>query len=268
VGYALDNVAMTVASAPGTGAISLGSAVSGYQTFAAAGALSGQLVPYAIQDAAGAFEYGRGTYSSSGPTLTRTTILGSSNGGSAINATAAAIISCPPLAEDAVSLGNVSAALQSATTINDTTTPTTGGVTLANQVLAAGSVWRIKAMGQYTTASSATARHMIITPYWGSTALTALNPAGVKTSATTTYNWQCEFMLVGTSTSALLLNAWSLNEFQGGSTGAVVNDTFIAPTSNTGLPTGLQTIDLRFDMSSAVTGDSITVGSVSIERIQ
>lgn len=100
MGYFLDAAQMTVASAPGTGAITLGSAVSGFQTFAAAGASSGQIVSYAIQDAAGAFEYGRGTYSSTGPTLTRTTILGSSNSGSAINATAAAIVTATALAED------------------------------------------------------------------------------------------------------------------------------------------------------------------------
>lgn len=100
MGYFLDAAQMTVASAPGTGAITLGSAVSGFQSFAAAGAATGQLVSYAIQDTAGAFEYGRGTYSSTGPTLTRTTILGSSNSGSAINATAAAIVTATALAED------------------------------------------------------------------------------------------------------------------------------------------------------------------------
>ena len=107
--YFLDNASMAVASAPGTGAIALGAAATGAQTFASAGVVSGQLIGYAIQDSGGAWEYGRGTYSSSGPTLTRTTVLASSNSGSAINATSAAIVTATVLAED-LNLGYVGTA--------------------------------------------------------------------------------------------------------------------------------------------------------------
>lgn len=94
-----NRVRQAVASAPGTGAITLGAAVSGCRTFAAAGAATGLIVSYVLEDGA-AWEYGRGTYSSTGPTLGRTKILGSSNGGAAINASAAAIVSCDAFAED------------------------------------------------------------------------------------------------------------------------------------------------------------------------
>lgn len=61
------------AAAPGTGAVTLGGAVTGYQTFAA-GVGSGNTTPYVIQDSAGNWEYGLGTVGGSGPyTLTRTT---------------------------------------------------------------------------------------------------------------------------------------------------------------------------------------------------
>jgi hypothetical protein len=95
----LDRASMTVASPPGTAAAALNAAVAGYQTFAAAGATNGAVISYFIVDGAN-WEYGHGTYSSSGPTLTRTTILGSSNGGAAINASSGAIVTAGLVAED------------------------------------------------------------------------------------------------------------------------------------------------------------------------
>jgi hypothetical protein len=99
-----DRVQQTVSGTPGTGAVTLSTAVAGYQTIAQAGIVSGQTVSYLITDTGNAWEYGQGTYSSSGPTLTRSNILGSSNSGSAISATSAAIISLTLLAEDLIGL--------------------------------------------------------------------------------------------------------------------------------------------------------------------
>ena len=72
-------------STTGTGTISLGSAVSGYQSFDAAGITNSQIVRYAIEDGT-AFEIGSGTYTSSGTTLTRS-VTESSNSDSAITLT-------------------------------------------------------------------------------------------------------------------------------------------------------------------------------------
>ena len=59
-------------------------AVTGFQTFAVIG--NGNTCYYTISDQSGPnFEVGIGTYSSAGPTLTRTTILASSNGGSIVS---------------------------------------------------------------------------------------------------------------------------------------------------------------------------------------
>jgi cytoskeletal protein CcmA (bactofilin family) len=78
----LGNRAKMSTSTTGTGTITLGSALSGYQTFAQAGITNGQTVRYAINDGA-AFEIGSGTYTSSGTTLTRS-VTESSNSDSAI----------------------------------------------------------------------------------------------------------------------------------------------------------------------------------------
>jgi hypothetical protein len=70
----------------GTGTLTLDGAVTGFQSFAAVG--NGNITYYAIVDnATGAWEVGVGTYTSSGTTLSRTTVLSSSNGGSLVTFT-------------------------------------------------------------------------------------------------------------------------------------------------------------------------------------
>lgn len=72
-------------SSPGTGAVSLLGAATGYQAFSAAVG-NGNTTYYTIADQSGAnWEVGIGTYSSSGNTLARTAVLSSSNSGSLVN---------------------------------------------------------------------------------------------------------------------------------------------------------------------------------------
>lgn len=68
----------------GTGTLTLAGASAGFQSFAAIG--NGNTTYYAIVDSnSGAWEVGTGTYTSSGTTLSRTTVLSSSNSGTLVN---------------------------------------------------------------------------------------------------------------------------------------------------------------------------------------
>lgn len=79
-----DRVLETCTS-PGTGAVTLLGATSGYQSFSAAIG-NGNTCYYTIADQSGSnWEVGVGTYSSSGNTLARTTVLASSSGGTIVN---------------------------------------------------------------------------------------------------------------------------------------------------------------------------------------
>jgi len=78
-----DRVKVT-STTTGTGTLTLAGAATGYQSFAAIG--DGNTTYYAITDpATGDWEVGLGTYTSSGTTLSRTTILSSSNAGSVVD---------------------------------------------------------------------------------------------------------------------------------------------------------------------------------------
>ena len=76
---------LETASAPGTGTVTLLGATAGYQTFSAAIG-NANTTYYTCADQSGSnWEVGIGTYTTAGNTLTRNTVLSSSNGGSLVN---------------------------------------------------------------------------------------------------------------------------------------------------------------------------------------
>ena len=83
-------------STTGTGTITLGSAVSGFQSFADGGISNGETVAYAIEDGDN-WEVGTGTYTSSGTTLTRS-VTESNNSDAAISLSGNAVIFVTALA--------------------------------------------------------------------------------------------------------------------------------------------------------------------------
>ena len=100
-----DWIKQAVTGTPGTGAIALGSAVSGFIRLADdTRVTNNSLVYYTIEDGANR-ERGIGTYSTTGPTLTRTAIHAkldtgtySENPGTGLSLTSAAIVSCSAVA--------------------------------------------------------------------------------------------------------------------------------------------------------------------------
>lgn len=74
----LVNRAKMTTATTGTGTITLGSASTGYRTFAAAGVINGDVVRYVIEEN-GAWEIGNGTYTATGTLLARS-LLASSTG--------------------------------------------------------------------------------------------------------------------------------------------------------------------------------------------
>jgi hypothetical protein len=94
----LVNRAKMSTATTGTGTITLGTSESGYQSFADAGVVDGDVVRYVIEDGVN-WEIGSGTYAATGTTLTRA-VEDSSSGGTAINLSGTAVVFVTAVAAD------------------------------------------------------------------------------------------------------------------------------------------------------------------------
>lgn len=106
----LANLARQSSTTIGTGTLTLGPVVQGFNTFAAAGLTDGQTITYAIEDYSADIpaqvvgrEIGQGVYNTAGPTVTRTTVYSSTSGGSKINCTGRQHVLVTAAAEDLAS---------------------------------------------------------------------------------------------------------------------------------------------------------------------
>lgn len=123
-------------STTGTGTITLGSALSGYQSFTAAGLTTGAITRYTIQDGVN-WEIGIGTYTTSGTTLTRTPSE-SSSGGSAINLSGNAEVFITAAAEDVSPLYDANFVTQTTSSFNGPSATGTDAIAIGLDALASG----------------------------------------------------------------------------------------------------------------------------------
>jgi hypothetical protein len=156
----LVNRAKMTTATTGTGTITLGSAVDGFQTFAAAGVLDTDVVRYVIEDG-DEFEIGSGTFDETGGTLTRT-VSESSNAGSPINLSGDAEVYITAIAADIVQPGdNVSVLTNDAGYSTTTGTVTSVDLTAGTGISVSGGP--ITSSGSITVTNEAPDQVVVLT---------------------------------------------------------------------------------------------------------
>lgn len=174
-----------------TVSFTLTASVIGFQTFAVIG--NGNTTYYAATDAGGNWEVGVGTYSTTGPTLTRTTILASSNAGSAVTFSGTVDVWVTYPSEKSVNLdgsGNVSAlGTITSGTWNGTTIPVAYGGTGVTASSGANSVV-LRDANQNISVNSVTQAIQKTTSAAGTTTLTPASPHFQILTGTTTQTYK------------------------------------------------------------------------------
>jgi len=144
---------MTTATT-GTGTITLGVALPSYLSFASAGVLDQDVVTYVIEDGANR-EIGVGTYTSAGATLSRDTVLNSTNGGAKISLSGNALVYIDASADDIQSSYRMLGASAAASSVTGTLTETAlATVTVPASSLGANGRIRIFALFSFTNSAN------------------------------------------------------------------------------------------------------------------
>ena len=142
----LVNRAKMSTATTGTGTITLGSAVAGYQSFADAGVSDGITVRYVIEEGNN-WEIGTGVYTTSGTTLART-VLESNNSDAAITLAGAAEVYVTATSEDFGSAIKVSSQVIS---VDTTVSATESALSVSPVEIANGVTVTVATGGRYLT---------------------------------------------------------------------------------------------------------------------
>ena len=188
---ALNDRVQQTGTANTTVSFTLTGSVTGYQTFAVVG--NGNTTYYGATDSSGNWEVGIGTYSTTGPTLTRTTILASNNSGSAVTFSGGVTVFVTYPSEKSVNLdgsGNVSALGTVASgTWQGTTVGVAYGGTGVTSSSGANSVM-LRDANQNVAVNSVTQDILKTTSAAGTTTLTAASPHFQILTGTTTQTYK------------------------------------------------------------------------------
>lgn len=226
----LVNRAKMTTATTGTGTITLGSAVSGYQSFADAGVADADVVRYTIEDGT-AWEIGTGTYTASGTTLSRTPSE-SSNADAAINLSGNAVVFVTAAAADILQPGdNVSELTNDAGYTTNTGTVTSVDLTAGTGISVSGGP--VTSSGSITVTNTAPDQTVVLTQ-GSNVTITGTYPSFTiaATDTNTTYSAGTGLGLSGTtfsidSTVATLTGTQTLTNKTLTTptvTGAVLND--------------------------------------------
>jgi hypothetical protein len=167
----LDRVQQT-GTANTTVSFTLSGSVTGFQSFSVIG--NGNTTYYSSFDASGNWEVGLGTYSTTGPTLTRTTIISSSNSGSAVTFSGTVNVFVTYPAEQAVLSSNNAGTTGQVLTSNGTGVAPTWSTVSASNIIYQNSNFSVASSSNtylVNTASGAITATLPASPATGYTAI-------------------------------------------------------------------------------------------------
>jgi hypothetical protein len=151
------------------------------------------------------------------------------------------------------------------TTITNSITWVSGGVTLAGQTLAALRRWRIRAFGSFSVYPSGGARQFVAQAFWQSGG-GGLGQMAVNLAAGDTGTFEIEVDIAATSSTAAYVANRMLINWEGSS--ANPPHVVTSGANVLSLPSGPQSVDLMFSMNDVVIwSDAWVVNGVTIERL-